>query len=61
MLFRSFYEIESLSPAGQLETGQSLVHRHRTVHVQADPAVLARLARDVLGVGLDEVRRQMAR
>lgn len=55
----NFYEIESLSPAGELGTGQSLVHRHRTLHVQAAPAVLERLAREVLGVDLNQVRRQM--
>jgi len=55
----NFYEIESLSPAGELATGQSLVHRHRTVHVQAAPAVLESLAREVLGVDLNQIRRQM--
>ncbi len=34
----AFYEIESLSPARPLATGESLVHRHRTIHIQADPA-----------------------
>jgi hypothetical protein len=54
-----FYEIESLSPAQPLATGQSLVHHHRTVHIQAPLPVLARLARDVLGVDLDKVRQEM--
>ena len=55
----AFYEIESLSPAVELHTGKSLVHCHRTVHLQADAAVLAAVARDVLGVELDAVRREM--
>jgi len=54
-----FYEIESLSPAEALKTGQSIEHHHRTVHVQADAATLARLARQVLGVDLDAVRSAM--
>jgi hypothetical protein len=54
-----FYELESLSPAEELASGQSLVHRHATVHVQADPATLARLAKEILGVDLEAVRRQM--
>jgi acetyl esterase/lipase len=54
-----FYEIESLSPARALGTGESLVHRHRTLHIQADPATLARLAKEILGVDLATVRRQM--
>lgn len=54
-----FYEIESLSPAAALKPGESLSHCHRTVHVQADMAVLARLAKEVLGVDLDTVRKTM--
>ena len=55
----AFYEIESLSPAAALKTGQSLEHRHRTVHVQAGLPTLAGLAKDVLGVDLDAVRQEM--
>jgi hypothetical protein len=54
-----FYEIESLSPAVALATGQSLTHHHRTIHVEADGVVLARLAREILGVDLAAVRRAM--
>jgi hypothetical protein len=54
-----FYEIESLSPARPLASGESLVHCHRTIHVQADAATLDQLARQVLGIGLDTVRREM--
>ena len=55
----AFYEVESLSPAVALEPGQSLEHRHRTVHVQAGPDTLNRLAREILGVELDTVRKEM--
>jgi hypothetical protein len=54
-----FYEIESLSPAAALKTGESLSHRHRTIHIQADMPVLARLAKEVLGVDLETVRKEM--
>jgi len=54
-----FYEIESLSPARELASGEALVHCHRTIHVQADAATLDRLARQVLGIGLDTVRKEM--
>jgi hypothetical protein len=57
----AFYEIESLSPAVALATGESLAHRHRTVHVQADPATLTELARELLGVDLEAVRKEMFR
>jgi acetyl esterase/lipase len=54
-----FYEIESLSPTRALGTGESLVHHHRTLHIQADPAILARLAKEILGVDLATVRQEM--
>jgi hypothetical protein len=52
----AFYEIESISPAAVLKTGESLMHRHRTIHVQADAATLAKLAKEALGVDLEAVR-----
>ena len=54
-----FYEIESLSPAKALKTGESLTHCHRTIHVRADRATLDKLAREVLGVDLGIVQQQM--
>jgi hypothetical protein len=54
-----FYEIESLSPALTLKTGESLTHHHRTIHLQADPATLAQLAKEVLGVEWEKVRQEM--
>jgi hypothetical protein len=55
----NFYEIESLSPAARLKTGDSLAHHHRTLHIQADLPVLARLAKEILGVDLEAVRQAM--
>lgn len=55
----AFYEIESLSPAVALDTHQSLEHRHRTIHVQADLPTLAGLAKKLLGVDLETVRKEM--
>jgi len=54
-----FYEIESLSPARELKQGESLSHQHRTIHIQAEPAVLAELAKEVLGVDLEKVKSTM--
>lgn len=48
----AFYELESLSPAKELKTGESLSHKNITVHVQADRETLVQLTRDVLGVDL---------
>lgn len=55
----NFYEIESLSPAAELATGGSLVHRQRTIHIQADAPTLAKLAKAILGVDLKKVRAEM--
>jgi len=54
-----FYEIESLSPAKPLKTGESLSHQHRTIHIQADPATLADLAKEVLGMELVKIKSEM--
>jgi hypothetical protein len=54
-----FYEIESLSPARELKTSQSLSHKHATIHIQADMPVLAALAKEAIGVDLDKVKSTM--
>lgn len=51
-----FYELESTSPAPALKTGEKLTHRHRTFHFEGDRAMLDRVAKKVLGVGLDAVQ-----
>ena len=55
----AFYEIESLSPAASLQTGQSLTHHHRTLHIQADRGTLDAISKAVFGIGLDAVQQQM--
>ena len=52
----AFYELESISPARELKTGETLLHCHRTIHVQADTATFGKLAQDILGVDLNVVR-----
>ena len=46
----AFYEIESLSPAVPLKTGESLEHCHRTMHIQAGRATLEGLAKEIFNV-----------
>jgi hypothetical protein len=55
----AFYEIESLSPAPVLKSGESLTHHHRTIHIQADLPTLNKLAVQVLGIELETVRKEM--
>lgn len=55
-----FYELETSSPAAALARGESLVHRHRTVHVKGNRATMDRIARSVLGAGLGEITTALA-
>ena len=57
--FGPFYEIESLSPAKELATGEPLTHRHRILHVRSSADNLSKLARLILGVDLDVVKGEM--
>ena len=51
-----FYEIESSSPAAALNPGQSLTHIHRTFHLSGSEPALDRVARETLGVSLDQIK-----
>lgn len=51
-----FYELESSSPAAALKPGESLGHVHTTIHFQGDEKSLNRIAEQVLGVGLAEIK-----
>jgi len=56
-----FYELETSSPAAALVPGGSLTHRHRTVHHQGPPDLLAPIARAELGVSIEEISLAFAR
>lgn len=51
-----FYELETLSPARPLATGDRLTHTHATFHFQGELADLAKIAQAVLGIDLEEAR-----
>jgi len=55
-----FYEMESSSPAAALAPGQSLTHRHRTLHLSGDDAALDAVAKSTLGVSLQEIQGAFA-
>ena len=52
-----FYELETSSPAAALEPGKTLEHVHRTFHLQGEEQELDGIARSVLGVGVDEIKK----
>ncbi|GAB3906387.1 hypothetical protein GCM10028803_38650 [Larkinella knui] len=50
-----FYELESSSPAAALQPGGRLTHTHTTLHIQGDDAQLDKIARQWLGVALEDI------
>ena len=51
-----FYELESSSPAAALAPGASIRHVHTTMHFQGDEKSLDAIARQALGVGIQEIK-----
>lgn len=52
-----FYEIESSSPALQLKKGEAATYKQATIHMQGDYPSLRQLAKSILGVDLDAVKK----
>jgi hypothetical protein len=52
-----FYEIESSSPALALKEGEATTYTQTTLHLQGNYASLRQLAKNILGVDLDAVKR----
>jgi hypothetical protein len=50
-----FYELETSSPAAALVPGASITHLHRTIHLTGPWKALDAIARETLGVGLEEI------
>lgn len=55
----TFYELESVAPCRELAPGESMTHRHATFCFQGERAGLGAIAREVLGVELDDVLKAM--
>ncbi|MEK6481546.1 DUF6786 family protein [Catalinimonas sp. 4WD22] len=56
-----FYELESSSPAAALEPGASMQHVHSTFHFSGSAATLEQVAREVLGISLEEIKTAFSR
>ncbi len=50
-----FYELETSSSAKELKTGETLTHRHITLHVEGDETLLNQIAEKRLGVSLKDL------
>ncbi len=53
-----FFELETISPALALASGESYCHIHRTIRIEGDRGKVSAVAESVLGVGLDEIESQ---
>jgi len=51
----NFYEIETSSAAHELQTGESISHAHRIIHLTGDRTALDQIALRTIGVGLDHI------
>jgi len=51
----NFYELETSSPALALKPGDQATHVHRTTHLEGPKEVLARVAKQVLGIDLHQL------
>lgn len=51
-----FHELETSSPALPLEPGAKLVHIQETLHFKGDARALDPIAKELLGVSIDEIR-----
>lgn len=51
-----FYEIETSSPAAELDPGESLTHTQRVMHIQGNEEELARLTHRMFGLYLNNIK-----
>lgn len=54
----TFYELESSSPAKELEPGESIFHLHKTFHFSGDKEELNPIAESLLGASIEEIEIQ---
>ena len=55
----TFYELETASPARELAPGESIRHTHQTMHFTGPKAALDAIAKEALGVGLNEIEKAL--
>lgn len=54
----SFYELESSSPAMELDPREKMAHYHRTFHFQGSKERLNMISQKLFGVGIEEIEAQ---
>jgi len=58
MVEGGFYEMETISPALALASGEGYTHIQRTLRIEGDRAELSAIAESLFGVGLDQIASQ---
>ena len=56
-----FYEIETSSPAAELQPGKTQIHTQRIVHIQGDKAKLAEVVKSVFNLDLDSIQSKFTK
>ncbi len=56
-----FYELETSSPAAALGPGGTMTHVHTTIHLQGPERDLDAIARRTLGIGIEEIKKALAK
>lgn len=54
----TFYELESSSPARELQPGEHLTHYHRTYHFKGKKAQLNKICKVLLGTTIETIEEQ---
>ena len=55
-----FYELEASSPAAKLSAGQTILHVHRTYHLQGPEVDLDPVAKAIMGVTILQIKSALA-
>ncbi|WP_421897662.1 DUF6786 family protein [Marinoscillum sp.] len=58
---KTFYELETSSPALKLKPNQKYVHYHRTFHFMGNRQALNKISKTTLGVSIDQILEQINR
>ena len=51
-----FYEIETSSPAADLQPGQSLVHKQRVIHIEGEESELTKILQQVFNMDIEMLK-----
>lgn len=56
-----FYEIETSSPAAELQPGETLTHTQRIVHIQGNKSDLVKVVKSIFALDLDSIQSKFSK